>query len=142
MSSQHHDLGQLILGVRTCCSRRSFILLNTPHSDLVSRRSVSDADVQPTGSKLVSLVYSVVVGRVLIKAAAWKLERGTTLGILEQLMGSQTIGGTLIAHYRLLAYSDLHSSYCGRYHRSVAKSSYEFYRRPRHFRHHAQTQFT
>src|SRR5690349_5066834 len=47
------------------------------------------------------LLFSVVVGRAAIKLATWKLERGTTLGLLESLIGSRTVGGTILTQIRL-----------------------------------------
>jgi hypothetical protein len=42
-----------------------------------------------------------VVGRLSIKLASFKIERGTTLGFLERLVGSQTVGGTILTQFRL-----------------------------------------
>lgn len=47
------------------------------------------------------LFFSFIVGRATIKIASWKLERGTTLGLLESLMGSRTVGGTFVTSLRL-----------------------------------------
>jgi hypothetical protein len=41
------------------------------------------------------IVFAAVIGRLVSKIAAWKLERGAKLGILEQLMGSRTVFSTL-----------------------------------------------
>ena len=41
------------------------------------------------------------MGRTLVKLASWKLERGAALGLLERLMGSRTVGGTLATQFRL-----------------------------------------
>ncbi|KAF4629940.1 hypothetical protein G7Y89_g8204 [Cudoniella acicularis] len=46
-------------------------------------------------------LFSVIVGRATIKLATWKLERGTTLGLLEKLIGSRTFGGTILTQIRL-----------------------------------------
>jgi hypothetical protein len=40
---------------------------------------------------LFPIYFSAIVGRAAVKYATWKLERGTTLGVLEQLMGSRTV---------------------------------------------------
>ncbi|KAF8855680.1 hypothetical protein BDZ45DRAFT_746277 [Acephala macrosclerotiorum] len=45
---------------------------------------------------LFPLVFSVVVGRTMIKIASWKAEHGTNIGFLERLLGSRTVGGTII----------------------------------------------
>lgn len=39
------------------------------------------------------------------QVARWKLERGATIGALEQLMGSRTVGGTLLVHSQLRAFN-------------------------------------
>jgi hypothetical protein len=50
---------------------------------------------------LLPLVFSLVVGRLSIKLASYSLEHGTTLGLLERLMGSQSFFGTLITQLSL-----------------------------------------
>lgn len=50
---------------------------------------------------LFPLVFSVVIGRAFVKLASWKLERGAALGLLEQLMGSRTVGGAIATQFRL-----------------------------------------
>ncbi|OCK80097.1 hypothetical protein K432DRAFT_393328 [Lepidopterella palustris CBS 459.81] len=47
------------------------------------------------------LVFSAVVGRTIKTLAAWKLHLGITLGLLEQLMGSTTVFGTLVTQAQL-----------------------------------------
>ncbi|KAH8746743.1 hypothetical protein BGZ57DRAFT_935843 [Hyaloscypha finlandica] len=54
---------------------------------------------------LFPLVFSVVVGRLMVKLASWKVERGSTVGSLERLMGSKTVGGTIITQVRLWHFS-------------------------------------
>lgn len=43
-------------------------------------------------------VFGLVVGRAVKLFASWKLYHGTSLGVLEQMMGSTTFGGTLVTH--------------------------------------------
>lgn len=50
---------------------------------------------------LFPLIFSVVIGRALLKLASWKLERGVALGFLESLMGSRTVGGTIATQFQL-----------------------------------------
>lgn len=50
---------------------------------------------------LFPLTFSLIVGRAAYKAASWKLERGSSIGLLEQLLGSRTVSGTLITQFRL-----------------------------------------
>ena len=54
---------------------------------------------------LFPLVFSVVIGRAMVKFASWKVERGSTVGSLERLMGSRTVGGTIITQIRLWHFS-------------------------------------
>ncbi|KAH6900810.1 hypothetical protein B0T10DRAFT_504545 [Thelonectria olida] len=54
---------------------------------------------------LFPILFASVIGRLLFKIARWKLEKGATLGSLEQLMGSQTVGGTLATQYQLRAFN-------------------------------------
>jgi len=46
-----------------------------------------------------------VVGGTIKTVAAWRLERGVSLGLLEQLMGSQTVGGTVSTMWNLRAFN-------------------------------------
>jgi hypothetical protein len=41
-------------------------------------------------------VFSLVVGHTVRQIGSWKLERGTSLGSLEQIMGSVALGSTII----------------------------------------------
>jgi hypothetical protein len=50
---------------------------------------------------LFPLTFSLIVGRAAYKAASWKLERGSSIGLLEQLIGSRTVSGSLITQLRL-----------------------------------------
>ncbi|EKD19548.1 hypothetical protein MBM_02785 [Drepanopeziza brunnea f. sp. 'multigermtubi' MB_m1] len=54
---------------------------------------------------LFPLVFSVIVGRTMIKFASWRLEKGAELGLLERLVGSRTVGGTIITQLRLRSIS-------------------------------------
>ncbi|KAF4629397.1 hypothetical protein G7Y89_g8755 [Cudoniella acicularis] len=54
------------------------------------------------GKKLATafpFVFSVVVGRLIHQIAAWKLERGITVGHLEQLIGSRGLGSTATTQF-------------------------------------------
>ncbi|CAF3652217.1 unnamed protein product [Fusarium graminearum] len=42
------------------------------------------------------IAFASIVGRMVFEAARWKLEKGATLGLLEQLIGSRTVGSTFI----------------------------------------------
>lgn len=54
---------------------------------------------------LFPLCFAAVVGRAAVKYATWKLERGTTLGALEQLMGSRTVASTIITQLQLRSFN-------------------------------------
>ncbi|KAF9880257.1 hypothetical protein CkaCkLH20_02211 [Colletotrichum karsti] len=41
------------------------------------------------------ILFAAIVGRLLSEASRWKLERGSSTGVLEQLMGSRTVGATV-----------------------------------------------
>ncbi|KAI9053333.1 hypothetical protein LZ554_002293 [Drepanopeziza brunnea f. sp. 'monogermtubi'] len=43
-------------------------------------------------------VFALVVGRAVKLFAAWRLEQGISLGVLEQIIGSSTLGGLLTTH--------------------------------------------
>jgi hypothetical protein len=53
------------------------------------------------------MFFASVVGRMVYEVARWKLEKGATLGSLEQLLGSRTFGGTLITQLHLPAFNFL-----------------------------------
>ncbi|KXH37111.1 hypothetical protein CSIM01_00173 [Colletotrichum simmondsii] len=52
---------------------------------------------------LFPIIFAAIIGRLMSQIARWKLERGATMGALEQLMGSRTVGGTLLIHIQLRA---------------------------------------
>ncbi|GKT41708.1 uncharacterized protein ColSpa_01889 [Colletotrichum spaethianum] len=52
---------------------------------------------------LFPIIFAAIVGRLMSQVARWKLEKGATMGVLEQLMGSRTVGGTLLVHFQLRA---------------------------------------
>ena len=56
---------------------------------------------------LYPIVFAVLLARAIRKLAAWKLENGSSLESLEQLMGSVTTGGTLSTIYTLRSYNFL-----------------------------------
>ncbi|KAH6687962.1 hypothetical protein F5X68DRAFT_206602 [Plectosphaerella plurivora] len=42
------------------------------------------------------ILFAAIASRLLVAAAHWRLERGAPMGILETLMGSRTVGSTII----------------------------------------------
>ncbi|KAL0940025.1 uncharacterized protein CTRU02_206635 [Colletotrichum truncatum] len=53
------------------------------------------------------IVFAVVVGCLMSEAARWKLETGTTVGTLEQLVGSHTVGGAALTMVRFRSFNVL-----------------------------------
>jgi hypothetical protein len=47
------------------------------------------------------IVFAVITGAAVRRFAAWKLERGVSLGLAEQLMASLTVGGTVMSIFTL-----------------------------------------
>ncbi|CAG9956830.1 unnamed protein product [Clonostachys rosea f. rosea IK726] len=48
------------------------------------------------------MVFSFIISRLLYHAARFRLENGVSLGALEQLMGSRTVGSAVATHFELL----------------------------------------
>ncbi|RSL83070.1 hypothetical protein CEP51_004732 [Fusarium floridanum] len=48
------------------------------------------------------IIFALIVGRLVYEMARWRLEKGATLGSLEQLIGSRTFGSTVVTllHHR------------------------------------------
>ncbi|OAA53833.1 hypothetical protein SPI_09278 [Niveomyces insectorum RCEF 264] len=53
------------------------------------------------------LVFAALVGGAMKNIATWKVQRRASVLFLEQLMGSQTIAGTVLTHIQLSAYNVL-----------------------------------
>ncbi|QPC59011.1 hypothetical protein HYE67_001242 [Fusarium culmorum] len=47
------------------------------------------------------ILFASVASRMVFQAARWKLEKGATLNLLEQLIGSRTVGSTLVTQISL-----------------------------------------
>ncbi|KAF4458791.1 hypothetical protein FALBO_14464 [Fusarium albosuccineum] len=47
------------------------------------------------------ILFASIVGRMVYEAARWKLEKGATLDLLEQLIGSRTVGSTFLTQIYL-----------------------------------------
>ncbi|KAI8715740.1 hypothetical protein NCS52_01082300 [Fusarium sp. LHS14.1] len=56
---------------------------------------------------LFPIIFASTVGRFVYEIARWKLEQGVTLGTLEQLLGSQTVGSTVLTHAKLCVMNPL-----------------------------------
>lgn len=53
------------------------------------------------------MVYAFIMGRLFFHSARLKLEMGSSLGTLEQLIGSQTVGGAAAIHLKTAAFNPL-----------------------------------
>ncbi|KAB8228846.1 uncharacterized protein BDW43DRAFT_315487 [Aspergillus alliaceus] len=53
------------------------------------------------------IVFAAVVGQTMRQAARWKLERGSLLGLLEQLMGSMTVLGAISTQLAMRSFNIL-----------------------------------
>lgn len=51
------------------------------------------------------IAFAAVTGRAAVKFATWKLERGTSLGLLEQLMNSRTVASAFISPLQLRSFN-------------------------------------
>ncbi|KAI8722345.1 hypothetical protein NCS52_00378100 [Fusarium sp. LHS14.1] len=56
---------------------------------------------------LFPILFAAIFGRLIYQMARWSLERGTSLGSLEQLMGSRTVGGAVLTQFQLKALNPL-----------------------------------
>ncbi|KAI9739348.1 MAG: hypothetical protein M1834_007561 [Cirrosporium novae-zelandiae] len=56
-------------------------------------------------STLFPYCFAAVVGRATIKFASWMLQRGTTLGLLEHLMGSRSFGAAMTTLFQLRSFN-------------------------------------
>ncbi|KAE8451020.1 hypothetical protein EG329_004692 [Mollisiaceae sp. DMI_Dod_QoI] len=54
---------------------------------------------------LFPICFAAIAGRAAIKYATWKLEQGTTLGALEQLMGSRTVASAIVTQVQLRSFN-------------------------------------
>ncbi|RFU25800.1 hypothetical protein B7463_g10535, partial [Scytalidium lignicola] len=63
---------------------------------------VSVAQYGPT---VFPIIFAAIVGGAMKAIATWKLQRGTTFGLIEQLIGSISISGALLTQAQLLAFN-------------------------------------
>ncbi|KAG9245138.1 hypothetical protein BJ878DRAFT_502883 [Calycina marina] len=54
---------------------------------------------------LFPIFFAYVTGRATVKLATWKLEKGSSLGLLEQLMGSRTVTSSITTQIHLRRYN-------------------------------------
>ncbi|KAH6877077.1 hypothetical protein B0T10DRAFT_584460 [Thelonectria olida] len=86
----------------------SFIVLRLDGKEPRDREELSawENTVTVLGT-LFPIIFASIIGRLTYETARWKLERGAALGSLEQLMGSQTVGATLLTQIKLRALNPL-----------------------------------
>ncbi|WQF80919.1 hypothetical protein CDEST_05933 [Colletotrichum destructivum] len=53
------------------------------------------------------ILFASIVGRLVSEAARWRLEQGATVGSLEQLIGSRTVGGTVLTLFSFRSFNVL-----------------------------------
>ncbi|KAM0429260.1 hypothetical protein ACHAPT_006474 [Fusarium lateritium] len=53
------------------------------------------------------ILFAAIMGRLMYQISRWKLERGGTVGTLEQLMGSRTLGSTILTQAELHTFNIL-----------------------------------
>ncbi|CAH0016595.1 unnamed protein product [Clonostachys rhizophaga] len=58
-------------------------------------------------STLFPILFAAITGRSMTQVARWKLEEGASIGSLEQLLGSRTVGGAVLTQYHLRAFNFL-----------------------------------
>ncbi|CAG9990255.1 unnamed protein product, partial [Clonostachys byssicola] len=58
-------------------------------------------------STLFPILFAAITGRFMTQFARWKLEEGASIGSLEQLLGSRTVGGAVLTQYHLRAFNFL-----------------------------------
>ncbi|KAJ4328689.1 hypothetical protein N0V84_000880 [Fusarium piperis] len=51
------------------------------------------------------ILFAAIMGRLMYQLSRWKLERGATMGTLEQLMGSRTLGAAFLTQAELGAFN-------------------------------------
>ena len=54
-----------------------------------------------------SVLFVAIVGGAMKSIATWRIQRGTTVGLVEQLLGSNTISGALVTQAKLQAFNIL-----------------------------------
>ncbi|KAJ4326672.1 hypothetical protein N0V84_002898 [Fusarium piperis] len=89
---EEEESDQAVLGDQTT---------NEPDTSENENAHSHDANNSRQLGTLFPIVFASTVGRFVYEVARWKLEQGVTLGTLEQLIGSQTVGSTVLTHAKL-----------------------------------------
>ncbi|GAW14092.1 hypothetical protein ANO14919_034860 [Xylariales sp. No.14919] len=59
------------------------------------------------GPTIFPIIFAAIVGRTLKSLATWDLQRGTTIGRVEQFLGSNTIVGSIVTQFELRTYGPI-----------------------------------
>ena len=51
------------------------------------------------------ILFAGIMGRFMYQMSRWKLEKGAAISTLEQLLGSRTIGSTVVTHFQLRSFN-------------------------------------
>ncbi|KAL7916795.1 hypothetical protein GGI35DRAFT_485960 [Trichoderma velutinum] len=86
----------LLLGFSAVVARKDGQIVHQPTWSTIHGISLKLGTIFP-------IVFAAVVGRAIKTFTAWRLEHGTQLAFVEQMMGSLTIGGVLLTTYSLRA---------------------------------------
>ncbi|RFU26789.1 hypothetical protein B7463_g9553, partial [Scytalidium lignicola] len=73
-----------------------------PHAGSQAAAVVSAAKYGPT---VFPIIFAAIVGGAMKTIATWKMQQGATLGLVEQLLGSNSISGVLFTQARMLAFN-------------------------------------
>jgi hypothetical protein len=75
--------------------------------DVESSFSFPWANAMAVLATLFPIFFASIFGRLMYEASRWKLETGSTLGSLEQLLGSRTVGSALTTQIQLRSLNPL-----------------------------------
>ena len=84
-------IGDVLLTVAPCIFLILAFQALAVNGKSVSTHGQTIAQAARLGPTLFPIIFAAVVGRLMKVSALWKCERGSTLGILEQLHGSQNL---------------------------------------------------
>ncbi|KAK1975711.1 hypothetical protein LZ30DRAFT_668132 [Colletotrichum cereale] len=73
----------------------------------LEERWLNAITVAPYLATIFPIMFASVVGRLVSESARWRLERGATVGSLEQLIGSRTVGGTFVTLFSFPSFNIL-----------------------------------
>ncbi|KAE8134439.1 hypothetical protein BDV38DRAFT_295371 [Aspergillus pseudotamarii] len=106
------DIGSLLVNLLGIATAVLYLVLIV----IVIKRNGSSVDkadwnrvetAMNLGATLFPLTFAAVIGRMNQQLAAWKLERGVSIGVLEQLFGSSTFFNTVTTQISLRSINPL-----------------------------------